>query len=73
MKIATVDIDASAASLTSLRLHQTPSYDGHRSLSRGQCHLMEWYVVFSQSSISCLLYTSPSPRDRTRSRMPSSA
>ena len=25
------------------------------------------------SSLSCLLYTSPSPRDRTRSRMPSSA
>ena len=25
------------------------------------------------SSDSCLLYTSPSPRDRTRSRMPSSA
>ena len=25
------------------------------------------------SSESCLLYTSPSPRDRTRSRMPSSA
>ena len=25
------------------------------------------------SSINCLLYTSPSPRDRTRSRMPSSA
>ena len=25
------------------------------------------------SSRSCLLYTSPSPRDRTRSRMPSSA
>ena len=24
-------------------------------------------------SIGCLLYTSPSPRDRTRSRMPSSA
>ena len=24
-------------------------------------------------SSSCLLYTSPSPRDRTRSRMPSSA
>ena len=23
--------------------------------------------------ITCLLYTSPSPRDRTRSRMPSSA
>ena len=27
----------------------------------------------SQQSGTCLLYTSPSPRDRTRSRMPSSA
>ena len=26
-----------------------------------------------KSIITCLLYTSPSPRDRTRSRMPSSA
>ena len=26
-----------------------------------------------ETSVSCLLYTSPSPRDRTRSRMPSSA
>ena len=26
-----------------------------------------------QTDSSCLLYTSPSPRDRTRSRMPSSA
>ena len=24
-------------------------------------------------TVACLLYTSPSPRDRTRSRMPSSA
>ena len=28
---------------------------------------------FSYTKSSCLLYTSPSPRDRTRSRMPSSA
>ena len=28
---------------------------------------------FTQNYNSCLLYTSPSPRDRTRSRMPSSA
>ena len=27
----------------------------------------------SQNIMTCLLYTSPSPRDRTRSRMPSSA
>ena len=26
-----------------------------------------------QGNIACLLYTSPSPRDRTRTRMPSSA
>ena len=26
-----------------------------------------------ENIVSCLLYTSPSPRDRTRSRMPSSA
>ena len=30
-------------------------------------------VLFSELLFSCLLYTSPSPRDRTRSRMPSSA
>ena len=29
--------------------------------------------VIEERKISCLLYTSPSPRDRTRSRMPSSA
>ena len=27
----------------------------------------------NQATVACLLYTSPSPRDRTRSRMPSSA
>ena len=29
--------------------------------------------VFGMNRCHCLLYTSPSPRDRTRSRMPSSA
>ena len=33
--------------------------------------LMEW--LKSRTNKTCLLYTSPSPRDRTRSRMPSSA
>ena len=33
-----------------------------------------WYVLApSGYAKDCLLYTSPSPRDRTRSRMPSSA
>ena len=32
-----------------------------------------YYAQFTTKLINCLLYTSPSPRDRTRSRMPSSA
>ena len=31
------------------------------------------YELSKELSVFCLLYTSPSPRDRTRSRMPSSA
>ena len=35
-------------------------------------HLKPIYELYMQYT-ACLLYTSPSPRDRTRSRMPSSA
>ena len=44
--------------------------------------ITEWAIITSPKNLekladryskSCLLYTSPSPRDRTRSRMPSSA
>ena len=31
------------------------------------------FCPLCKAPASCLLYTSPSPRDRTRSRMPSSA
>ena len=34
---------------------------------------LEWKDLGWVGQVSCLLYTSPSPRDRTRSRMPSSA
>ena len=34
---------------------------------------MRFYAAFTEHDTNCLLYTSPSPRDRTRSRMPSSA
>ena len=34
---------------------------------------MEGEVIKNADPHICLLYTSPSPRDRTRSRMPSSA
>ena len=33
----------------------------------------KYQIVIDPPFIPCLLYTSPSPRDRTRSRMPSSA
>jgi MoxR-like ATPase len=41
----------------------------------GQKHLVESLLIglLADGHIFCLLYTSPSPRDRTRSRMPSSA
>ena len=35
--------------------------------------LIDEHIQRLENSNSCLLYTSPSPRDRTRSRMPSSA
>ena len=38
-----------------------------------QKQLFSEYVIRNDDNKDCLLYTSPSPRDRTRSRMPSSA
>ena len=50
------------------------SYDSTYRRIRGQkdLSLEELKLICTHYSI-CLLYTSPSPRDRTRSRMPSSA
>ena len=47
-----------------------------RAAARGADRLYDGLAVplcRAGGGISCLLYTSPSPRDRTRSRMPSSA
>ena len=44
---------------------------GERAGPPGQKH--EAAANACHRSLCCLLYTSPSPRDRTRSRMPSSA
>ena len=48
--------------LNGLSLHNNPDLDFEN----------DNFVVIKEGR-SCLLYTSPSPRDRTRSRMPSSA
>ena len=64
-----------------------PSFEGNIILDSGE--LSEYYyrfmriplaygehkvdVLYGQRFYGCLLYTSPSPRDRQKSRMPSSA
>ena len=55
-------------------------YGDYLTIPRGTIYQFEFensdnrlLIIESTSPITCLLYTSPSPRDRTRSRMPSSA
>ena len=44
-----------------------------QSYSHSNENIIDKIIQFNLLSRLCLLYTSPSPRDRTRSRMPSSA
>ena len=50
-----------------------PPPDSGRILSDEQKDLLKRWIDSGAQWQNCLLYTSPSPRDRTRSRMPSSA
>ena len=45
----------------------------HRQAAFDACNFIMDYLKTRAPFWNCLLYTSPSPRDRTRSRMPSSA
>ena len=55
-------------------LHQIGTSEYHAQVLGGIPMSQGEIVRLSDIGISdCLLYTSPSPRDRTRSRMPSSA
>ena len=38
-----------------------------------QLNRLQWSVEHAYNNVPCLLYTSPSPRDLSTSRMPSSA
>ena len=51
-------------------LYDALSYDKNRTWD--PCKRIPAHKTISRRAV-CLLYTSPSPRDRTRSRMPSSA
>ena len=58
--------------------HAYPDPVGHlqaEALALAAClsSTLKFDGVFTLQAKGCLLYTSPSPRDRTRSRMPSSA
>ena len=62
-----------AASIGSLPLPLPPPEQGPRPIHTGLTPLKPLPNSHGLEAITCLLYTSPSPRDRTRSRMPSSA
>ena len=62
---ATLQLPLTAEERTVLR--------GRRTTSCGRSVLLQLPREGSLQPGDCLLYTSPSPRDRTRSRMPSSA
>ena len=50
----------------------TYTIDDLITIAKGQLDAAQKHIAALQSQI-CLLYTSPSPRDRQKSRMPSSA
>ena len=54
-----------------LKNAKTTMDEDHFGLEKVKERLLEYLAVLKLKG--CLLYTSPSPRDRTRSRMPSSA
>ena len=66
--------DHSLFNLSAVVGSEEPEFDGDPSCSSddGVASYGSRYVDLAQRT-NCLLYTSPSPRDRTRSRMPSSA
>ena len=63
MRMMTTDLEAEQVAFTYRRM---PQHTGGKG-SYGHRHREQEEIYF------CLLYTSPSPRDRQKSRMPSSA
>ena len=53
--------------------YQNARYEDLRPVSAEYIHKCHMRVKRHLAPTGCLLYTSPSPRDRTRSRMPPSA
>ena len=75
-EITETDIDLAAASGSVIIGFNTSLASGaKRAADANDVDIREYEVIYKllEDIQSCLLYTSPSPRDRTRSRMPSSA
>ena len=72
------EFEAAGKLLEAQRLQQRTQFDLEMIEATGSCNGIENYSRYLSGRGAgepppCLLYTSPSPRDRTRSRMPSSA
>ena len=48
-------------------------YESGKELLNLREELNQYHIIFLDVNMDCLLYTSPSPRDKRQSRMPSSA
>ena len=71
--------DGGTGKTTFVKRHLTGEFEKKYIATLGvEVHPLQFHtnfgpIVFNVWDTACLLYTSPSPRDRTRSRMPSSA
>ena len=65
------EVNAAQIHLTKTQIFQSTLSSEGVSLRQGISAVLDY--ALTNSIMLCLLYTSPSPRDRTRSRMPSSA
>ena len=68
-----VERHGTVGDMVSTMAHSPAVLGGYLQLSRAMRRAKLDRRISELLSIACLLYTSPSPRDRTRSRMPSSA
>ena len=74
-------VDHGKTTMVDAMLRQTGAFNTHgdvaeRVMDSGDLEKEKGITILAKNTTvfySCLLYTSPSPRDRTRSRMPSSA
>ena len=74
MKLAMVVVVSALANVqTAMSVPVVPNFTQGSMTSTTETTSTVTETINSMDYNTCLLYTSPSPRDRTRSRMPSSA